>query len=183
VTLLEQVATCTLGCLSTSTPTPTLALFPRGPSPSGIQSDALVANRTVRVWHEGDRERLLNEGQLPDSRGVRVALGTGYRRVRGIGRAWRNGRGTSSPTQKSNRFTMGAHHGGVGAHLLPKSNRFTMGAHHGGVGALAAAAQQQQPIRACARCGVHPCDGSLPLRLYVHPLVWLGSGVQGPHVV
>jgi hypothetical protein len=43
----------------------------------------------------GDREWPLNEAQRPYSRDERAALGTGYTRVRGIGRAWVS----SSPTR------------------------------------------------------------------------------------
>jgi hypothetical protein len=44
-----------------------------------------------------DREWPLNEAQRPHCRVARVALGTGSTRVRGIGRAWRNGGVSSSP--------------------------------------------------------------------------------------
>ena len=40
----------------------------------------------------GDREWPVNEGRIPNFRGVRVALGTGYNRVRGIGRVSRKRR-------------------------------------------------------------------------------------------
>jgi hypothetical protein len=43
----------------------------------------------------------LNKRQLPNSRGVRVALGTGNNRVEGNRRASRNGRVRSSRTRKS----------------------------------------------------------------------------------
>ena len=49
-----------------------------------------VANRDVSLAR-GDREGSLNEGKIPHFRGVRVALGTGYHRVEGNRRAWRNG--------------------------------------------------------------------------------------------
>jgi hypothetical protein len=48
-------------------------------------------------WHGGDREWPLNEGQRPNCRGERVALGTGYNHGRGIGRAWRNSRASCRP--------------------------------------------------------------------------------------
>jgi hypothetical protein len=41
----------------------------------------------------------VNEVQRPNVRVVREALGTGYNRIRGIERAWRNGRVSSSPTR------------------------------------------------------------------------------------
>jgi hypothetical protein len=47
----------------------------------------------------GDRERSLNEGQIPNVRVVRVALGTGYHRVEGNRRASRNGRVSDLPPE------------------------------------------------------------------------------------
>jgi hypothetical protein len=47
----------------------------------------------------GDREWSLNEGQIRNSRFVRVALRTGYHHVEGNRRASRNGLVSSSPTQ------------------------------------------------------------------------------------
>jgi hypothetical protein len=41
------------------------------------------ANRTIRVWHGGDRKWPLNDGQRPNFRGVREVLSKGYNRVRG----------------------------------------------------------------------------------------------------
>jgi hypothetical protein len=49
-------------------------------------SDLFGANRNDSGFSRGDREKPLNDGQRPEFRGVRVALGTGYNRVRGIGR-------------------------------------------------------------------------------------------------
>jgi hypothetical protein len=46
-------------------------------------SDAKVANRDARVGHGVDREWPLNDGQIPNPNGVRVALSTGYHRVEG----------------------------------------------------------------------------------------------------
>ena len=40
-------------------------------------------------WHGGDRKWSLNDGQIPNFRVVRVALGTGYNRVEGNRRASR----------------------------------------------------------------------------------------------
>jgi hypothetical protein len=57
-----------------------------------------AVNRRSRVGHGSDRKWPLNEGQRPHFRSVRVALGTGYDRVRGIGRALRNS-GVSSSQQ------------------------------------------------------------------------------------
>jgi hypothetical protein len=45
----------------------------------------------------GDREWSLDDGHIPNARGVRRALGTGYNRGEGIRRASRNGRVSSSP--------------------------------------------------------------------------------------
>jgi hypothetical protein len=51
-----------------------------------------LANRTLMGWARGDGKWPSKEGQFSHVRGVRVALGTRYSRVRGIGRASRNGR-------------------------------------------------------------------------------------------
>jgi hypothetical protein len=53
----------------------------------------------LRIGRLGDRNQPLNEAQRPHFRGVRVSLRTGYNRVRGIGRAWRNDGVSSSPTR------------------------------------------------------------------------------------
>jgi transcription factor IIIB subunit 2 len=45
-------------------------------------SDARVANRNLRFGHGGDRKWRLNDGQIPNVRGMRVARGTGYNRVK-----------------------------------------------------------------------------------------------------
>jgi hypothetical protein len=47
----------------------------------------------------GDRKWPMNEGQIPNVRGVRVALGTGYDRGEGHRWASRNGRVSLSPTR------------------------------------------------------------------------------------
>ena len=49
-----------------------------------MASDELVANQKSRVKHGATENEPLNEAQHPHYRGVRVALGTGYYRVRGI---------------------------------------------------------------------------------------------------
>jgi hypothetical protein len=49
----------------------------------------------------GDRERPLNDGQIPNPNVVRVATGTGYHRVEGNRRASRNGPRERSLTPKS----------------------------------------------------------------------------------
>jgi hypothetical protein len=59
------------------------------------QAKAAAASPS-RVWAGGDRGRALDKGQRPDVRGVRVALDTGYTRVRVMGPAWRNGGVSSS---------------------------------------------------------------------------------------
>ena len=51
---------------------------------------------TIRVWHGRQK---LNDRQIPNFRGVRVALGTGYNRVEGNRRALRHGRVSPSPTE------------------------------------------------------------------------------------
>jgi hypothetical protein len=56
---------------------------------------------TIRVWHGRQK---LNDRQIPNFRGVRVALGTGYNRVEGNRRASRNGRVSSSPTRNPYRY-------------------------------------------------------------------------------
>jgi hypothetical protein len=53
-------------------------------------SDEKVANRNATVGH-GATENPLNDGQTPNPNVVRVAPGTGYHRVEGNRRAWRNG--------------------------------------------------------------------------------------------
>jgi hypothetical protein len=57
-----------------------------------------LRNRNVRVGH-GATEWSLNDGQIPNPNGVRVAPGTGYRRVEGNRRASRNGRVSDLPPQ------------------------------------------------------------------------------------
>ena len=57
-----------------------------------VQRCNKFANRNATVWH-GATEWSFNEGQIPNSRGVRVVLGTGYSPIRGTGWAWRNGEG------------------------------------------------------------------------------------------
>jgi hypothetical protein len=52
----------------------------------------------------GDRSWPLNDGQIPNSRGVRVHVSTGYNRVEGNRRAPRNGRVSCSPTRNPLRF-------------------------------------------------------------------------------
>jgi hypothetical protein len=55
-------------------------------------SDAKVANRNARESSaRGDRKWPLNDGQIPNVRGVRVHVSTGYNRVEGIRLASRNG--------------------------------------------------------------------------------------------
>jgi hypothetical protein len=55
------------------------------------------ANRNVRSWRH--REWSLNDGQIPNFRGVRVASGTGYNRVEGNRRASRNGPVSDPPPE------------------------------------------------------------------------------------
>jgi hypothetical protein len=58
-----------------------------------------LCEQTNMVWQGVDREWPLNLSHRPHFRGVRVALGTGYNRVQRTGRAWRNGRVSSSRTR------------------------------------------------------------------------------------
>jgi hypothetical protein len=62
-------------------------------------SHAQVANRNARVWARRDSEWCLNDGQIPNTRGVRVALGTDYHRVEVNRRASRNGRVSDLPPE------------------------------------------------------------------------------------
>ena len=55
------------------------------------------ANRNVRSWRH--REWSLNDGQIPNFRGVRVASDTGYNRVEGNRRASRNGPVSDPPPE------------------------------------------------------------------------------------
>jgi hypothetical protein len=54
--------------------------------PLTMYSDENVANRKGRVWH-GATETGVNDGQMPNFRGVRIALGTGYAPVEANRRA------------------------------------------------------------------------------------------------
>jgi hypothetical protein len=54
---------------------------------------------TSGVWARGDRNWALNEGQIPNFRGVRVALGTGFTRGEGDWRAARNARVSHLPPE------------------------------------------------------------------------------------
>ena len=54
----------------------------------------------AEVWHGATENGPLNDAQIPNCRGVHVALGTGYSRVEGNRRASRNGRVSDrSPTR------------------------------------------------------------------------------------
>jgi hypothetical protein len=58
----------------------------------GMHSGLLGANRTIGVWHGGDRNWALNERQRAHVRGVRVALGglrSCYRGWPGVAKRWR----------------------------------------------------------------------------------------------
>jgi hypothetical protein len=48
----------------------------------------------------GDRERSLNDGQIPNTRAVRVHVSTGYNRAEGNRRASRNGRVSDLPRNR-----------------------------------------------------------------------------------
>jgi hypothetical protein len=56
----------------------------------------------VRVWHGGDREWPLNDGQIPHYRGVRAHVSTGYSRAEGNRRASREL--LSHPKSRKSRF-------------------------------------------------------------------------------
>jgi hypothetical protein len=53
-------------------------------------SDAEVANRAIRFWR-GRQKMALDDGQIPNVRGVRVHVSTGYTPLEGNQRASRNG--------------------------------------------------------------------------------------------
>jgi hypothetical protein len=61
-----------------------------------------VANRNTEGLARRERKWSLNEGQIPNSRGVRVGLGTGYNPDERNRRASRNSRVSSSPTRIPN---------------------------------------------------------------------------------
>jgi hypothetical protein len=50
---------------------------------STLQRCEKAANRNARVWHGATEKGPLNDGQIPNVRGVRVALGSGDTRVEG----------------------------------------------------------------------------------------------------
>jgi hypothetical protein len=58
-----------------------------------------VANRNSKVWHGATENGPLNDGQIPNPDVVRVAPGTGYRRVARNRRASRNGPRERPPTR------------------------------------------------------------------------------------
>jgi hypothetical protein len=67
------------------------ALAPPPPSPGSVKAPSnseLYANRTISVRHGATENGPLNDGQQPRFQGVRLAVGTGYNRERGIGRTW-----------------------------------------------------------------------------------------------
>jgi hypothetical protein len=53
----------------------------------------------IRVWHRGDRNWSLNDGQIPNCRGERVHVRTGYNHAGGNRRALRNGRASDPPPE------------------------------------------------------------------------------------
>lgn len=72
--------------------------------PGGKLSDSTCAvrkfaNRTLRVWHGAGQEMPLDDVRIPNVRGVRAALGSGYTHARGIGRTSRNGRESDRPPE------------------------------------------------------------------------------------
>jgi hypothetical protein len=78
----------------------TYKVCPRGPSlapPTATQKRLRIV--TLKGLARGDRKGSLNDGQIPNSRGVRVHASAGYSRGEGNRRASRNGRVSSSPTR------------------------------------------------------------------------------------
>jgi splicing factor U2AF subunit len=83
-------------------------VFERGTTPSRsrctcssrYELHSCQRNRAEGLGTGRQREGSLNEAQRPHVRGVRVALGTSYTRVRGTGRASRDGGVSSSPARK-----------------------------------------------------------------------------------
>jgi hypothetical protein len=67
-------------------------------------SDGKVANRS-QGSARGDRNRPSNDGQIPNVRGVRVHVSTGYNRGEGNRRASRNGRGSDLSRPKPPTFS------------------------------------------------------------------------------
>ena len=65
-------------------------------TPAG-QSDGEGANRYVKVWRGATENGPLNQGHIPNSRGVRVHVGTGYNRGERNRRVSRNGRVSDPP--------------------------------------------------------------------------------------
>jgi hypothetical protein len=96
------LSSCTSGG-SSSLPSPTVSwrgqTSKRGRKLDPTYSDANVANRNAKVGHGGDRERSLNERQIPNVRGVRVPVSTGYDPVERNWRASRNGRVSDLPPE------------------------------------------------------------------------------------
>jgi hypothetical protein len=71
--------------------------------PLSLLRSSLQRRNSCQGLARRDRNRGLNDGQIPNFRGVRVALDTGYHRVEGNRRASRNGRVSSSPTRNPER--------------------------------------------------------------------------------
>jgi hypothetical protein len=65
-------------------------------------ADTHTVRRPSAIHGAGSNWSLNNDGQIPNSRGVRIALGTGYNHGERSRRASRNGRVSSSPTRIPN---------------------------------------------------------------------------------
>jgi hypothetical protein len=82
------------------TPAGTTTNFPTALGLSTSYSDATCSCESyARVWRGGQQKWSSNEGQIPNTRGVRVHVSTGYHRVEGNRRASRNGRVSDLPPE------------------------------------------------------------------------------------
>jgi hypothetical protein len=88
--------------------------------------------RKLRIGRVGfGTGRPLNDGQRPHARVLRVVLGTGYDRVRGIGRATRNGRASSHlPPESSSSDSQYFHRWKVVRDVGWTTQRCSVGAGH-----------------------------------------------------
>ena len=70
-----------------------------GTRPSVLRAMKISCESQREGLARGDRKRPLNDGQIPNVRGVRVHVSTGYNRVEGSRRASRTGLVSPSPTR------------------------------------------------------------------------------------
>ena len=81
----------------------------------GRCGSAIKKLRIVTLRFGSDRKWSLNDGQIPNVRGVRVHVRTGYHRVEGNRRASRNGPDLSHPNPLNDSQTFSIAVGGGGA--------------------------------------------------------------------